>query len=293
MNIIKKIIPKSLKKKIKSKLLNIVRDDLRNSEVKYKLFVEDKKVLESKIAIVTGGSGAIGSAICFKLAMEGAIVFVAGRNKANIDVVIEQIANNKGKAYPLLLDVTNNEDIKEKLKMINDTYWKIDILVNNAGGSARKNNNLIVHQDIKIIENIIDTNLLGTIYCSKEASKYMINNKNGRIINIGSTVGVGGYLGFSEYCASKAGVIGFTKSHAMELAKYNITVNCVTPGLTEQTIFDKSLAKKATTKNYLGYYGKTDDIANAVAFFCKDESSFIIGQNLIVDGGRSLGLKGN
>ena len=119
----------------------------------------------------------------------------------------------------------------------------------------------------------------------------MKKNKFGRIINIGSTVGVGGLSGFSEYCASKAGVIGFTKSLAMELAKDNITVNCVSPGITSQVLWDKKLDDKKTNTSYIGRIGKTDDIANAVEFFCREESDYIIGQNLIVDGGRSLGLK--
>ena len=293
MNILYKLIPKSIKKKINNKLLERVRSQLRNTEVKYKIYKSEINRLDKKVAIITGGSGEIGSAICFKLAMEGAIVYVAGRNIDNINTVIKQIEDNGGIAFPLILDITNYEDITEKFMQVYKKHNRIDILVNNAGGSAREKSNTIVNQDVNVIKNVINTNLTGTILCSKEASKYMIKNNNGKIINIGSTVGVGGYSGFSEYCASKAGVIGFTKSHAMELAKYNICVNCVTPGLTEQTIFDKSLEKVETDKNYIGYYGKTDDIANAVEFFCRDESSFIIGQNLIVDGGRSLGLKGN
>lgn len=113
----------------------------------------------------------------------------------------------------------------------------------------------------------------------------------GKIVNIGSTVGVGGLSGFSEYCASKAGIIGFTKSLAMELIEYGINVNCVSPGVTNQILWDKSIPDIPTEKTYIGRKAKTDDIANAVEFFCKDESDYIIGQNLIVDGGRSLGLK--
>ncbi len=289
--IFKKIIPKKLKDKIVEHETNIIRSKLKNTECKYKVYLEDSKKLEGKIAVVTGGSGAIGSAICFKLAMEGATVIVAGRNEKNLKSVVKQIKDNNGVAEYLKLDVTNYDNIDEGFSHIAEKYSKIDILVNNAGGSARDKWNEIVNQDIDIIYNIIDINLKGAIYCCKKVAYYMKKNKYGRIINIGSTVGVGGLKGFSEYCASKSGLIGFTKSLAMELAKDNITVNCVSPGITCQVIWDKCLDDIKTSKSYIGRIGKTDDIANAVEFFCREESNYIIGQNLIVDGGRSLGLK--
>lgn len=289
---LKKVIPKNLRKKLSNRELNIIKNRIRNTECNYKVYQEDSKILENKIAIVTGGSGAIGSAICFKLAMEGATVLVTGRNKENLNSVVEQIKNNGGNAEIIKLDVTNYNDIKEKFEYVYNTHGQIDILVNNAGGSARSKYNKIVDQDVEIINSILDVNLRGTILCCKEVSKYMIKKGQGRIINIGSTVGVGGLSGFSEYCASKAGVIGFTKSLAMELAEYGICVNCVSPGITNQILWDKFIANIPNdNKSYIDRKGKTDDIANAVEFFCRDESNYIIGQNLIVDGGRSLGLK--
>lgn len=292
--IIKKVIPNKLKKKIKGYMLKSLKSELRNTESKYKVYKVDEGKLKDKVAIVTGGSGAIGSAICFKLAMEGAIVIVCGRNKDNLESVISQIKNNGGKAETIKLDVTNYENIKENFQKIYNQYGHIDILVNNAGGSARSKNNKIVNQDVEVIDNILDINLRGTILCCKEVSKYMIKNNYGKIVNIGSTVGVGGLSGFSEYCASKAGVIGFTKSLAMELAEYGICVNCVSPGITNQILWDKCIEDiPNNNKSYINRKGKTDDIANAVEFFCKEESEYIIGQNLMVDGGRSLGLKGS
>lgn len=289
---IKKLIPKSIKNKIKNIELNVIKHQLRNTECNYKIYKEDAGKLENKIAIVTGGSGAIGSAICFRLAMEGATVIVAGRNKENLQSVINQIKNNGGKADAINLDVTIHENIKESFEKIYNQYGHIDILVNNAGGSARSKSNKIVNQDINVIDNILDINLRGTILCCKEAAKYMIKNHYGRIINIGSIVGVEGLPGFSEYCASKAGVIGFTKSLAMELAEYGICVNCVSPGITNQILWDKCIEDIPNdNKSYINRKGKTDDIANAVEFFSREESEYIIGQNLIVDGGRSLGLK--
>lgn len=290
-SIVKKIIPKKIKQKYNSRELAIIESKFRNTNCKYELNVQDTGKLEGKVAIVTGGSGAIGSAICFRLAMEGAIVFIAGRNEENLKSVQKQITDNNGQAEVMKLDVTDYNDIKEKIREVNKKYGKIDILVNNAGGSARAKANTIVEQEIEVIDNIIDVNLRGAMLCCKEAGKYMKEKNYGKIVNIGSTVGVGGLAGFSEYCASKAGLIGFTKSLAMELAEYGINVNCVSPGITNQILWDKVLEDIPTNRSYIHRKGKTDDIANAVEFFCIDDSNYIIGQNLIVDGGRSLGLK--
>lgn len=288
---IKKIIKRIFESR-DEKELRLIKGKLRNTECKYKVFLEDAKKLDKKVAVVTGGSGAIGSAICFKLAAEGAIVIVCGRNEENLNSVHNQIKNIKGSESDILqLDVSNYQSIKTGFKNIIEKYGKIDILVNVAGGSARSKAAEIVDEDVDVIENVINSNLLGTILCCKEAASYMKKKKYGRIVNIGSTVGVGGLRKFSDYCAAKSGIIGFTKSLAMELAQDNITVNCVTPGITNQIIWDKPLESFDSNKTYIGKIGKTDDIANAVEFFCRDESSYIIGQNLIVDGGRSLGLK--
>ena len=238
---ISKLIPKNIKEKMKDRELKLIKQKIRNTECNYKVYKEDSNKLAGRVAVVTGGSGAIGSAICFRLAMEGANVIVIGRNKENLKSVVKQIENNGGKAEAIEMDISNYESIKNNIEKIYNRYKKIDILVNNAGGSARKNHNKIVQQDVKVIDDILNVNLRGTILCCKEVSKYMIEHKHGRIINIGSTVGVGGYAGFSEYCASKAGVIGFTKSLAMELAEYNICVNCVSPGITNQILWDKFL----------------------------------------------------
>lgn len=289
--ILQRLIPNRIKNIIKNRELTIIKNKIRNTNVKYKVYVDETKKMSDKVAIVTGGSGAIGSAISMKLAMDGATVIITGRNKDNLYSVLNQIKENNGNAEILELDVTDYDNIKVQFEQVYKKYGKIDILVNNAGGSARKKNNSILEQSVEVIDEILDINLRGTMLCCKEAAKYMRDNKYGRIINIGSTVAVGGLAKFSEYCASKAGVIGFTKSLAMELAPYGITVNCVSPGITNQIIWDKQLPDFPSDKNYIGRIGKTDDIANAVEFFAKDESEFIIGQNLIVDGGRSLGLK--
>ena len=290
--IIKKMIPNKIRDKYRTRELMLIKERIKNTECIYKLSLNDSKKLDGKIAVVTGGSGAIGSAISFRFAMEGAIVLVCGRNIEKINSVIQNITENKGKAFPVILDVTDANQIEKGFDDIIKKYGKIDILVNNAGGSAREKNNYIHEQSIEVIDSILDVNLRGTILCARKAAQYMVKQKCGKIINISSIVGIAGLAGLSEYAASKAGIIGFTKSLAMELAKYNINVNCITPGFTNQIIWDKGLPDFSTNKNYIGIVGKTDDIANAVEFFASDQSNFIIGQNLIVDGGRSLGLKG-
>lgn len=293
MSIIGKLVPKGIRRKVKSKMLEIVKEDLRNTEVEYRIYSDEEKRLNNKIAIVTGGAGAIGSAISFKLAMEGAHVIVVGRTEKNCQEVVKYIKEHNGNASACKMDVTDYEDIKRVFKEVFDKYGRIDILVNNAGGSARGNANIIERQKIEVIDDMLNTNLRGVIMCCKESIQYMKKNNWGRIVNIASTCGVNGLAGFSEYSASKSGVICFTKSLAMELAKDNITVNCVSPGLTSHILWDLGLEDTKTNKTYVGKKCKTDDISNAVEFFCKEESRFVIGQNLIVDGGRSLGLKGD
>ena len=119
----------------------------------------------------------------------------------------------------------------------------------------------------------------------------MKENSYGKIINISSVVGINGMSKYSEYAAAKAGIIGFTKSLAMELAPYGINVNCISPGMINQIAFDKPLNEVKTNKSFVGKVGKTDEIANAVAFLVSDEANYIVGQNLVIDGGRTLGLK--
>ena len=291
--VIKSIIPSKFKRKIKNVIYNQVKSELRNTEVKYKIFMEDKEKLDGKIAIITGASGAIGSAISFRLAMEGAIVIACGRNKDNLKRVEQQIKNNGGQVYLYELDVTNNAQIEKVFDEVKNKFGRIDILVNNAGGSAREKRKLNYEQDIKVIREVIEVNLIGTIMCSRKVSSIMVKQKYGKIINIGSVIGKNGLIGYSEYAAAKSGIEGFTKSLAIELAQFGINVNCVSPGQVNQVIFDRYSDDIKTEKNFIGRTGKTDEVANAVEFFCRDESEYIIGQNLIVDGGRSLGLKGS
>jgi len=291
--IVKKIIPKRIKEWYKKTQINIIKTDLRDTECIYKLKIDDTKKFENKVAIVTGGSGAIGSAISFRLAMEGAFVYVAGRNIDNISRVVNMIRENNGNAVSLVLDVTKPENIENEFKKIYDEHGRIDIIVNNAGGSSRKQSKILVDQDINVIDMVLDSNLRGTILCCKYVAKYMINSKSGKIINIGSTTGLQGNMGNVDYAASKSGIIGLTKALAKELGEYNINVNCVSPGRINQIMFDEILDDIKDDGAYLLRKGKTGEVSSVVTFLASDEASFITGQNFVVDGGRSLGLKGD
>ena len=288
---IKKIFKRIFESK-DEKELRLIKSKLKNTECKYKAYLEDSKKLDGKIALITGGSGAIGSETAFKLAMNGATVIITGRNQKNLDSVVKQISENGGKVESYMLDITNYDDISNIFDKIISKYKKIDILANIAGGSARGEHNVIEKESIDSIDSVLNSNLRATILCCKKIIPIMKKNHFGRIINIGSVMGENGCIGYSDYAAAKSGIIGFTKSLAMELAKDGITVNAVSPGITSQIIWDMPIKTIKTDKNYVGYTGKTEDVANAIAFLCYDESNYIIGQNIIVDGGRSLGLKG-
>ena len=227
--VIKKIVPNSLKKKIHRYMFNKVKSELRNTEVSYKLYIEDKGKLEGKVVLITGASGAIGSSISFRLSMQGAIVIACGRNIDNLKIVEKQVKNNGGNIYLYKLDVTDEKNIDEVCDSVVQKFGKIDILINNAGGSARDKKNFNYLQDVKTMKEVLDVNLIGTMICTRKVEPIMIKQKSGKIINMGSVIGINGLAQFTDYAAAKAGIIGFTRSLAIELAEYGITVNCISP----------------------------------------------------------------
>ena len=258
----------------------------------YIIKVDMHEELKGKIAIITGGSGAIGRACAFRLAAEGAKVYVCGSRPNSATPIVEEILAAGKSAIATQLNVLDANAIASTFKMIADeNNGHIDILVNSAGGSARKRANKIVDQDIEVIDEILNINLRGAMLCCKEAAKYMIKNNYGRIINITSVIGLQGKAGFSEYAASKGGSIAFIRSLAQELGKYNITVNGVAPGIVQRGEITNDMIEHLSKTNWMGAYGKPEDISAVVNFLCKDEASFITGQNIAADGGRSLGLK--
>lgn len=288
--IIKLILPVKFLKKTKDKILK--RFEVITVTRPYEIHINDGKRFIDQVVVVTGGSGAIGRAISYRFASEGAKVYVCGRNLNNLNAVIDEIKASGGRAFPGILDISKPESIQDFFKNLVIENGKIDVLVTSAGGSAREQHNFISNQDTDVIKNVIDVNLTGTILCTKYAAQQMIQQNSGKIVTISSSIGMQGKAGFSEYAASKGGVIVYTKSLAMELGKYGINVNCVSPGIVQREAISYRQLEKIKHTNYMNDYGKPEDIANLVAFVASDEASFITGQNILVDGGRSLGLKG-
>lgn len=258
----------------------------------YIIKVDEHDELKGKVAIITGGSGAIGRACAFRLAAEGAKVYVCGSRPTSAQPVANEIIESGKSAVAIQLNVLDEKSIQENFeKIAAENNGHIDILVNSAGGSARGKANNVVDQNIEVFDEILNINLRGAMICAKEAARYMISNKYGRIINITSVIGLLGKAGYSEYAASKGGSIAFVKSLAQELGRYGITVNGVAPGIVQRGEVTMDAMERLGSTNWMGTYGKPEDISAVVNFLCKDEASFITGQNIAADGGRSLGLK--
>lgn len=291
MNLIKRIINRV---NLNSRIGNFLRSHYASFRVTrpYIIKVDEHDELKEKVAIITGGSGAIGRACAFRLAGEGAKVYVCGSRPTSAQPIVNEITAAGKTALAIQLDVLDAKSIQKTFeKIAAENNGHIDILVNSAGGSARGKANNVVDQSIEVFDDILNINLRGAMICAKEAAKYMISNKNGRIINITSVIGLQGKAGYSEYAASKGGSIAFLKSLAQELGRYGITVNGVAPGIVQRGEVTMDAMERLGRTNWMGTYGKPEDISAVVNFLCKDEASFITGQNIAVDGGRSLGLK--
>ncbi|MCG7489434.1 3-oxoacyl-ACP reductase FabG [Vibrio sp. Of14-4] len=238
--------------------------------------------LEGKVALVTGASRGIGRAIAELLAERGATVIGTATSENGAAAISDYLAD-KGKG--LALNVTNVESIEATLKNINDEFGAIDILVNNAGITR---DNLLMRMKDDEWNDIIDTNLTPIYRMSKAVLRGMMKKRSGRIINVGSVVGTMGNAGQANYAAAKAGVIGFTKSMAREVASRGVTVNTVAPGFIE-TDMTKALndEQRATTLSNVpaGRLGDPKEIASAVVFLASPEAAYITGETLHVNGG--------
>lgn len=291
MNLIKRIINRV---NLNSRIGNFLRSHYASFRVTrpYIIKVDEHEELKGKVAIITGGSGVIGRACAFRLAAEGAKVYVCGSRPTSAQPIVDEITAAGKTAVAIQLNVLDAESIQKTFeKIAAENNGHIDILVNSAGGSARGKANNVVDQSVEVFDEILNINLRGAMICAKEAAKYMISNKYGRIINITSVIGLQGKAGYSEYAASKGGSIAFVKSLAQELGRYGITVNGVAPGIVQRGEITKEKMEHINRTNWLGTFGKPEDISAVVNFLCKDETSFITGQNIAADGGRSLGLK--
>lgn len=242
--------------------------------------------LENKTALVTGGSRGIGKAIALKLAEYGANVAITYARSADAaEEVKTQIEKMGRKAKSLQADAVNFEKAEAVIREIVDEWGRLDILVNNAGITR---DNLILRMNEEQWDEVIETNLKSIFNYSKAAAKPMMRNRGGSIINISSVVGISGNAGQSNYAASKAGIIGFTKSYAKELASRNIRSNVIAPGyiLTEMTgELDEKVLANIEAETPLGRAGEPEEVAEAVVFLASDASSYITGEVLRVDGG--------
>lgn len=257
------------------------------------VYVSQLKRFNGLIVLVTGATGSIGEAISRRFAMEGATVILTGRSEEKLSVLKQKLEEEKLCVDYVVMDVSKETSIAQAMQTVADKFGKIDVLVNNAGYSARSKKMYLHEQSIENIDGLMAVNLRGVILTSREVVKYMKESNQGRIIHISSIVGMQGKTKHAEYSAAKAGLFGLMKSQAMELGKYAITVNCVSPGLVpRENASDEKLSSSAS-KNVLDKLCVPEDIAHSVAFLASKEAEFITGQNLAVDGGRSLGLMGD
>ncbi len=248
--------------------------------------------LKDKVAIVTGGGGAIGRAICLALAGEGAKVAVFDLTVECGEKVVKELRQAGTDAIGLAVDVSSYDNVANAVAEVHNHFGRIDILVNCAGGSARGKMKEFHEQSIEVIHWMLGVNLFGALHCIRAVTPYMVEAKQGTIVNVTSIVAYGGKAKCVEYGAAKGGVIAATKSLAIELGPFNVTVNCISPGLVQRTVVEdeKAFAERYSVVNRIC---TQDDVAHAVLFLTLPESDFITGQEFAVDGGRSLGLRGD
>ncbi len=242
-----------------------------------------------KTAIVTGGSRGIGRAVCLELARGGAnVVLCCAGNEAAADETASLCRAAGAQVLSVRCDVTDESAVKAMVKAAVDAFGRVDILVNNAGVTR---DGLLMAMAEADFDAVVDTNLKGAFLCTKAVCRTMMKQRCGRIVNLSSVVGLRGNAGQANYAASKAGVIGLTKSAAKELAARGITVNAVAPGyiMTDMTaVLPDNVKEKVLSAIPAARLGQAEEVARAVAFLCSDGAEYITGQVLAVDGGMSM-----
>ncbi len=248
-------------------------------------------ILSGKVAIITGGTRGIGRAILLTLCREGALcAFTYISNKGLAESIIKDIEMTGGKAISAQVDVRDYDGVKQFIEDVKDSFGRLDILINNAGITRDKSLLMMSREDWR---DVIDTDLTGVFNVTRSCITTFLKQKSGVIVNISSSSGIHPLPGQTNYASAKAGVIGFTKALAKEVAPYNIRVNAVAPGFVETDMTGK-LSKKYRDKLLntipVRRFGMPGEIARVVLFLCSDESSYITGQTIEIDGG--LGLLG-
>lgn len=254
-----------------------------------------KPLLINKVALVTGSTRGIGRAIARKLLANGAVVFINGRTKTLVDETISEWQKEGLSVFGFSGDVAKENTVKELIRAVIKECGRIDILINNAGGGGI---NYLEEIESAEWDEIMNNNLRSAFLVSKEVVPLMKKQKSGKIINISSTSGINGKVGGTHYSAAKSGLIGFTKSLALELGSYNIQVNSIAPGFmdtdrirraySDNKIYPANMAEVVALKTPLGRIGCPDDVANSALFLSSGLSDFITGHVLIIDGGKII-----
>lgn len=246
-------------------------------------------MFEGKVALITGSSSGIGRVIALKMAALGAKIAInyidIANIKADAEAVVKEITDKGGVAAAFASDVSKEDSVNDMIKEIEDKLGSVDILVNNAGITQ---DTLIMRMKVEQWEKVLDVNLKGAFICTKAVLKGMMKKRYGKIVNIASVVGFSGNPGQANYSASKAGLVGLTKTSALELSSRGIRVNAVAPGFIRTAMTDglpKEVVDAMLAKIALGTLGEADDVAEAVLFLASPSSDYITGQTIHVNGG--------